>query len=186
MFFTSFLGLASFLTLPDLALRVHNDPAAGASQGLRFIGVQFTLDGWRLGGGRLRSSMTTALRAHSKSAAFSWYRIWGATSGTCNCLQPIRIHRYAEIQSKRQGSIEGPGNVARWHRDGEVTDIDLFVEEVGFAQTRTFIDRIYQHYWIYRTAYYGSDQAVDLLEGSDQYLKCRDKSLLAASAKWKS
>jgi len=51
----------------------------------------------------------------------------------------------------------GPGNVARWHRDGEVTDIDLFVEEVDFAQTRAFIHRIYSHYWVYRTAYYGSD-----------------------------
>jgi soluble lytic murein transglycosylase len=50
----------------------------------------------------------------------------------------------------------GPGNVARWSRDGEVTDIDLFVEEVDFAQTEAFIHRIYQHYWTYRTAYYGS------------------------------
>jgi len=51
----------------------------------------------------------------------------------------------------------GPGNVARWRRDGEVTDIDLFVEEVDFAQTEAFIHRIYQHYWTYRKAYYGSD-----------------------------
>lgn len=50
----------------------------------------------------------------------------------------------------------GPGNVARWHRDGQVTDIDLFVEEVDFDQTETFIHRIYQHYWTYRNAYYGS------------------------------
>jgi soluble lytic murein transglycosylase len=50
----------------------------------------------------------------------------------------------------------GPGNVARWLRDGEVTDIDLFVEEVDFDQTETFIHRIYQHYWTYRNAYYGS------------------------------
>ena len=51
----------------------------------------------------------------------------------------------------------GPGNVARWHRDGEVTDIDLFVEEVDFTQTQAFINWIYGHYWLYRTAYYGSD-----------------------------
>ncbi len=50
----------------------------------------------------------------------------------------------------------GPGNVARWDRDGEVTDIDFFVEEVDFAQTRAFIHRIYSHYWIYRAAYYGA------------------------------
>jgi len=51
----------------------------------------------------------------------------------------------------------GPGNVARWRRDGEVTDIDLFVEEVDFAQTETFIHKIYEHYRVYRTAYYGSE-----------------------------
>jgi soluble lytic murein transglycosylase len=50
----------------------------------------------------------------------------------------------------------GPANVARWCRDGEVTDIDLFVEEVDLTQTETFIHRIYQHYWVYRNAYYGS------------------------------
>ncbi len=50
----------------------------------------------------------------------------------------------------------GPGSVARWRRDGEVTDIDLFVEEVDYDQTETFIHRIYQHYWAYRDAYYGS------------------------------
>jgi soluble lytic murein transglycosylase len=50
----------------------------------------------------------------------------------------------------------GPGNVARWTRDGEITDIDLFVEEVDFEQTEAFIHRIYQHYWTYRNAYYGS------------------------------
>jgi hypothetical protein len=44
----------------------------------------------------------------------------------------------------------------RWRRDGEVTDIDLFVEEVDFEQTETFIHRIYQHYWTYRDAYDGS------------------------------
>ncbi len=47
--------------------------------------------------------------------------------------------------------------MTRWDREGEVTDDDLFVEEVDYAQTQAFINRIYQHYWIYRTAYYGSD-----------------------------
>jgi soluble lytic murein transglycosylase len=51
----------------------------------------------------------------------------------------------------------GPGAVTLWDREGEVTEDDLFVEEVDYAQTRAFINKIYQHYWIYRTAYYGSD-----------------------------
>jgi soluble lytic murein transglycosylase len=47
----------------------------------------------------------------------------------------------------------GPVNVARWRRDGEVTDIDLFVEEIDLGQTESFIHLIYGHYWTYRTAY---------------------------------
>jgi len=50
----------------------------------------------------------------------------------------------------------GPGAVARWNRDGEVTDMDLFVEEVDYSETRSFITWIYEYYWVYRTAYYGS------------------------------
>jgi soluble lytic murein transglycosylase len=50
----------------------------------------------------------------------------------------------------------GPGAVARWSRDGEVTDIDLFVEEVDYSETRSFITWIYEYYWVYRNAYYGS------------------------------
>jgi len=49
----------------------------------------------------------------------------------------------------------GPVNVDRWRRDGEVTDIDLFVEEIDLGQTESFIHLIYGHYWTYRTAYYG-------------------------------
>jgi soluble lytic murein transglycosylase len=50
----------------------------------------------------------------------------------------------------------GPGAVARWNRDGEVTDDDLFVEEVDYSETRSFITWIYEYYWVYRNAYYGS------------------------------
>ncbi len=50
----------------------------------------------------------------------------------------------------------GPGAVTRWTRDAVITDTDLFVEEVDYGQTQAFINNIYEHYWIYRTAYYGS------------------------------
>jgi soluble lytic murein transglycosylase len=50
----------------------------------------------------------------------------------------------------------GPGAVARWSRDGEVTEDDLFVEEVDYSETRSFITWIYGYYWAYRNAYYGS------------------------------
>ncbi len=67
------------------------------------------------------------------------------------------------IRQQEEGSLfrslahynAGPGAVQRWIRDGEITDMDLFVEEVDYGQTRAFINSIYEHYWIYRTAYYG-------------------------------
>ena len=71
-------------------------------------------------------------------------------------LEWILEHEDGEVFRALAHYNAGPGNVARWHRDGEITDIDLFVEEVDFAQTETFIHRIYQHYWTYRNAYYGS------------------------------
>ena len=71
-------------------------------------------------------------------------------------LEWILAHEDGEVFRTLAHYNAGPGNVARWRRDGDVTDIDLFVEEVDLTQTETFIHRIYQHYWVYRTAYYGS------------------------------
>ncbi len=47
----------------------------------------------------------------------------------------------------------GPGNSARWW-DAANADQDLFVELIGFAETRTYVERIREHYaryaWLYR------------------------------------
>ena len=71
-------------------------------------------------------------------------------------LEWILEHEDGEVFRALAHYNAGPGNVARWRRDGEVTDIDLFVEEVEYAETRAFITLNYQHYWVYRAAYYGS------------------------------
>lgn len=48
----------------------------------------------------------------------------------------------------------GPGNAARW-LDAAEGDLDLFVELIGFAETRTYVERITEHYarycYLYRS-----------------------------------
>ncbi len=43
----------------------------------------------------------------------------------------------------------GPGNAAIW----KAPDVDIAVENVRFQETRTYVRRIYQHYWYYRHLY---------------------------------
>ncbi len=48
----------------------------------------------------------------------------------------------------------GPGNALRWAADQTpVADLDLFVEEIDFTETRGYIERIYSSYWYYRRLY---------------------------------
>lgn len=46
----------------------------------------------------------------------------------------------------------GPGNAARWY-NAAGSDLDLYIETVNFAETRLYIDRIYEGYVIYRFLY---------------------------------
>jgi soluble lytic murein transglycosylase len=46
----------------------------------------------------------------------------------------------------------GPGNAARWHAAAG-NDLDLYLETVDFSETRTYIQRIYSGYVIYRHLY---------------------------------
>ncbi len=46
----------------------------------------------------------------------------------------------------------GPGNAARWHAAAG-DDLDLYLETVNFSETRTYIQRIYSGYVIYRHLY---------------------------------
>lgn len=48
----------------------------------------------------------------------------------------------------------GPGNARRW-AEGQVPvpDLDLFVEQVDFAETQDYIQRVYTYYWTYRRLY---------------------------------
>jgi soluble lytic murein transglycosylase len=50
----------------------------------------------------------------------------------------------------------GPGNAYRWYETA-VDDIDLYVATVDFPETRTYIERIYAGYDIYRYLYVSSN-----------------------------
>jgi len=49
----------------------------------------------------------------------------------------------------------GPGNVLRWARGDWNRDIDQFVEEIGFAETRNYVKAVSGNYELYKAVYYG-------------------------------
>ncbi len=51
----------------------------------------------------------------------------------------------------------GPGNAARWY-NAAGSDLDRYIETVNFAETRLYIDRIYEGYVIYRFLYGGDGE----------------------------
>jgi soluble lytic murein transglycosylase len=49
----------------------------------------------------------------------------------------------------------GPGNAIRWLSAEGDSDDDLFVEGITFAESRLYIERIYEYYFAYRALYRG-------------------------------
>jgi soluble lytic murein transglycosylase len=49
----------------------------------------------------------------------------------------------------------GPGNTLRWLEAGG-EDFDLFVEVITAAQSRLYLQRVYQHYLVYEDLYRNS------------------------------
>lgn len=47
----------------------------------------------------------------------------------------------------------GPGNAIRWLSAENGSDNDLFVEGITFAESRLYIERIYEHYFAYNALY---------------------------------
>jgi soluble lytic murein transglycosylase len=47
----------------------------------------------------------------------------------------------------------GPGNARRWLDQSRVSDDDVFVETISNAETRTYVEKVYEHYAAYRKAY---------------------------------
>lgn len=44
----------------------------------------------------------------------------------------------------------GPGNVERWLAGNPRRDVDLFVEDIGYSETQTYVRRVYFFYDMYR------------------------------------
>lgn len=47
----------------------------------------------------------------------------------------------------------GMGNVGRWQKELPSNDLDLWVEDIPFGQTRNYTKRVLQSYWIYAYLY---------------------------------
>ncbi|MEZ4462129.1 MAG: transglycosylase SLT domain-containing protein [bacterium] len=47
----------------------------------------------------------------------------------------------------------GMGNVGRWLKDTTTNDLDLFVEDIPFGQTRNYTKRVLLSYWVYAWLY---------------------------------
>ena len=51
----------------------------------------------------------------------------------------------------------GPGNAARWLELAGDGDNDLFVESISNAETRSYVEKVYEHYAMYRALYSTQD-----------------------------
>jgi len=44
----------------------------------------------------------------------------------------------------------GPHNVRKWYERNKNNDADLFIEDIGFTETRTYVKKVLANYWIYK------------------------------------
>lgn len=47
----------------------------------------------------------------------------------------------------------GPGNVAKWLKEFEGSDPDLFIENIPFPETRGYVESVFSNYWNYMQIY---------------------------------
>ncbi len=47
----------------------------------------------------------------------------------------------------------GPGNVERWVKQIPMTDLETFIEQIPFRETRSYVINIYENYWNYLQLY---------------------------------
>ncbi|WP_299487908.1 transglycosylase SLT domain-containing protein [Acaryochloris sp. IP29b_bin.137] len=47
----------------------------------------------------------------------------------------------------------GPGNVDQWVNQTPITDVDIFVEEIPFPETRNYVKSVLENYWNYLRLY---------------------------------
>ncbi len=73
------------------------------------------------------------------------YGLWYLAQG----LDMFERHILAALA----GYNGGPGNVSRWAGGLPIQDVDLFVENIGAAETRAYVETIWEQYNVYRWLY---------------------------------
>jgi len=48
------------------------------------------------------------------------------------------------------GYNAGPHNASRWYKQNKDKELDLFVEDVGFSETRGYVKKVMANYWTYQ------------------------------------
>ena len=47
------------------------------------------------------------------------------------------------------GYNAGPHNAKKWKNENEGKDADLFIEDIGFTETRGYVKKVMANYWTY-------------------------------------
>ena len=68
----------------------------------------------------------------------------------CTCIHTSCID--GDIHAALAAYNAGPGNAARWYELAG-SDIDQFIDVMDFWETRTYVERIYAGFDIYRSLY---------------------------------
>jgi soluble lytic murein transglycosylase-like protein len=64
----------------------------------------------------------------------------------------------------------GPDNARRWTASLPIPDMDLFIELIDFAETRSYVKLVLENYAVYRFLYANADQPTLLTEPDEPFL----------------
>lgn len=130
-------------------------------------GFSPTIESWANARGLLQLMETTAARMAKidKLDAFTGTSLFepeiNIRLGT-RYLQELAESVEAHPVLMIAGYNGGMGNVGRWQRENPSQDLDLWVEDIPFGQTRNYTKRVLQSFWIY--AYLYENQRIPTFE----------------------
>jgi hypothetical protein len=61
----------------------------------------------------------------------------------------------------------GPDNATRWSTSTPIGDIDLFIDLIDFAETRSYVKLVLENYAVYRFLYVDADQPIPQADASE-------------------
>lgn len=115
------------------------------------------IESWANARGLLQLMSATAERmAKLSGVTFSWDALFEpqtnirlGTRYLQELGQAVGFHPLLMIS----GYNGGMGNVGRWFKEAKSTDIDLWVEDIPFGQTRNYTKRVLLSFWVYSWLY---------------------------------